>query len=94
VEESAGKTTSTTRVTEKSAKLLGLPRCLCGGCFFHNGVAGLDDREPALSEVEGQRSYATWSIFAAIMKSLSVSPSILCVQRVIPTLPHLSTISG
>ena len=34
------------------------------------------------------------SILAAIMKSLSVRPSILWVQRVVSTLPQLSRMSG
>ena len=34
------------------------------------------------------------SIFAAIIKSLSVSPSILCVHKVTPTFPQASKMSG
>ena len=43
------------------------------------------------SDAPIQRS---WSIFAARMKSDSVSPSTACVQVVISTLPHPSKISG
>ena len=38
--------------------------------------------------------FESWSIFAAMMKSLWVRPSILCVHRVISAFPHASRMSG
>ena len=44
----------------------------------------------------GRPGYApySWSHFAANTKSLSVSPSILCVQITTPTFPHARWRSG
>jgi hypothetical protein len=42
----------------------------------------------------GRYAGKSMSILAAMMKSLCVSPSILCVHMVISALPHVSRMSG
>src|SRR6185369_9475526 len=55
------------------------------------------DRRPrgdSRARLSPRAYFSSWSILAAMMKSLWVRPSILCVHRVISAFPHASRMSG